>query len=351
MPLSNTIAAKIAEPNIIALRNEIGAQDLIALPRDVSPRQYFRGTKNGQKFILMLYPHADKESRAELQHFIDLGKWLNENGVKAPELYEVNISKAYALFEDLGRQSFGDIIRNDNAKSSDLYQKATDVLIKLKSANYKGDLPQYKRSKIYENRRQLLEYYVAYIKGEKTTESTICEFTAAWDEIEKSLPQCRQGFVHGDYHLENLMFVAEGKGTKQCALIDFQDALYGPLPYDLLNLLEDARVDVPQKIKKDMINKYCAKMTAKEKENFIKWYTVLAAQFHGRVLGLFIKLAAEQGRDSYLIHIPRLQKYFAKALNDPLLKPLKDFFDKEGVDFTPLNALDGQEIRNRFQNM
>ena len=115
--------------------------------------------------------------------------------------------------------------------------------------------------------------------------------------------------------------------------------------------LEDARVDVPQQIKKDMINRYCAKMNDHQKENFIKWYTVLAAQFHGRVLGLFIKLAAEQNRDSYLVHIPRLQRYFSDALNDPLLKPLKQFFDKEGVDFKPLNDLDGQEIRNRFQNL
>ncbi len=351
MPVKNSIAAKIAEPNINALRNEIGAQDLKMLPRDVSPRQYFRGKKDGRNFILMLYPEANKESRDELQHFIKLGKWLNENGMKAPELYDLNLEKAYALFEDLGTQSFGDIIRADKTKAPELYKKATDTLIALKNAKYSGELPQYNRSKIYENRRQIMDYYVAFTQEKKPDENCVDEFIAAWKDIENTLPACPQGVVHGDYHLENIIFVAQEKGIKQCALIDYQDALHGPLPYDLLNLLEDARVDVPQQIKKDMINLYCAKMNDHQKENFKKWYTVLAAQFHGRVLGLFIKLAAEQNRDSYLVHIPRLQRYFSDALNDPLLKPLKQFFGKEGVDFTSLNDLDGQEVRNRLQNL
>lgn len=351
MPVKNTIAAKIAEPNINALRREIDADELKILPRDVSPRQYFRGSKNGRNFIVMLYPDVSAQSKAELQNFIKIGRWLNENGIKAPELYEINEKKTYALFEDLGTQSFGNLIRADKTKMPDLYKRATETLILLKKSKYNGDLPQYKNSGIYAKRRQMIDYYVALLKGEEPKQQTIEDFLSAWEQIESDLPPCPQGFIHGDYHLENIIFAAQEKGLRQCALIDYQDALYGPLPYDLLNLLEDARMDVPQKIKNTMITLYCAKMSAQQKEAFMSWYTILAAQFHGRVLGLFIKLAAEQNRDSYLIHIPRLQNYMAMALNDPILQPLKEFFNKEGVDFKPLKDLDGQEIRNRFQQI
>ncbi len=315
--------------------NELG--NLEPLARDVSPREYFRG----DGFILMTYPDATPEHRAELLEFIRIGEWLSDNGIKTPDLYDLDKENCKATFEDLGKVSFGKYLQENPSSREELYILATDILKKLSTIGAPDNLPLYKDSKIHENRRQLIDYYSPVLGNNADMQGYI----DAWQEIESSLPSCPQGFIHGDYHLENLMYV---DGT--CALIDYQDALYGGLPYDLVNLLEDARVDIPKDLRAAMIDRYCEGMNASGKDIFLKWYRVLGTQFHCRVLGLFIKLAAEQGRDSYLIHIPRLQNYISGALQDPLLSPLKAYFEKQGVDFTPIKDLNGRIIREIFNS-
>lgn len=333
------------------LVRETGVDHLEALPRDVSPRHYYRGRKNGRDVIVMLYPDADEVSQKELANFIDIGASLEAQGIKTPSTYGSNQEKCYAVLEDLGTRSYGDCLRQGIMRAEDIYQAGTDVLIRLRDVTDVNGLPLYKDSGIYQKRRQLVDYYMSLKRGAHAGEQTVQSFLSVWDEIEQSLPPCPLGFVHGDYHLENLMYVGAEQGIRQCALIDYQDALHGPLPYDLVNLLEDARVDIPDDIHQAMIDRYCAGMSAEEKDVFLQWFRVLAAQFHGRVIGLFIKLAAEQDRDSYLVHIPRLQNYLKKSLNDPVLAPLKAWFDKEGLDLEAINDLDGNHIRNIFRNI
>ncbi len=312
--------------------------DLVEIPGDVSPRRYYRGKLNGENVILMQYPNANKQTHCELKNFINIAKWLKDQSVRAPVIVQHSEEKCAAIIEDLGAASFGKTI---SSNPQHLYTLATDVLIKLKNSK-PPELPDYKDTGIYTKRRQLIDYYACYQQQKRVNPD---EFLNILNNIEQSLPVCPQGFVHGDYHLENLIYTKK----QECALIDFQDAFLGPLPYDLLNLLEDARVDVPVDIRNAMINKYCADI--KDKENFMNWYHVLSAQFHGRVLGLFIMLAAEQGRDQYLKHIPRLQNYMQENLKNPILKPLKDWFDKEGVDFEKPLDLDGNRIRQTFENL
>ncbi|MDH5723786.1 MAG: phosphotransferase, partial [Alphaproteobacteria bacterium] len=174
------------------------------------------------------------------------------------------------------------------------------------------------------------------------------EFFKIWDDIESALPPCPQGFVHGDFHLENMILQENAEGYRKCALIDYQDAFLGPLSYDLVNLLEDARISVPQDLQQDILADFCGGMNDNEKENFLNWYRVMGTQFHCRVLGLFIMLAAEQGRDEYLVHIPRLQNYVLEALKHPVLSPFKDWCIKEGLDFKPVKSLNGEAIRILF---
>lgn len=339
------------DPQILAQR--FGVNELESLPRDVSPREYFRGEKDGKSFIVMRYPDANEAASQELSEFIHIGEWLNSIGIKAPILYEGDTNECIAAFEDLGNTSFGHILHTDHDKAIRLYTLAVDVLKKLASSGLpKSGLPYYKDSRIHENKRQFVEYCLAYTQKEKQSNEKLQSFLTAWDEVESALPACPQGFVHGDYHLENLMFQNHKTGIKQCALIDYQDALNGPLPYDLVNILEDARMDVPADLRHDMINHYCDGLfDGAEKEVFLKWYRVLGTQFHCRVIGLFIKLAAEQNRDAYLIHINRLANYITDGLKDPVLSPVKTWFEKEGVDFTSLKDIDGQKVRETFRNI
>ena len=147
--------------------------------------------------------------------------------------------------------------------------------------------------------------------------------------------------MHIDYHVENLMWIPAETSLKQCGILDFQAAMIGPQPYDLVNLLEDARMTVPQDIQDNILKQY--------DDNFRAWYRILGTQFHCRVIGLFIKLPIN-GKPKYLEHLPRLQNYLHKALQDPLLKPLKDFFDTLGVDFTRPHAINVDQAKSHIRD-
>lgn len=339
--------------DIDAIARETGCNKIEPLARDVSPREYFSAHKNGENCVLMVYHEANKASRDELAEFVRIDRWLSQNGINVPDILQVNEKKCYAVLEDLGRVSFGRALHEgvDGFYQDRLYTLGCDVLKHLAKAKPIENLPLYKGSRIHANRRQIIDYYAPLKLGKMPKDGLAQNYIEVWDEIEKALPPCPQGFVHGDFHLENLMVCSGEMGLRQCALIDFQDALYGPLPYDLVNLLEDARIDVPQSLQESMKIRYCEDMSKPEKEAFLMWYRVLGTQFHGRVIGLFIKLAAEQRRDKYLIHINRLQNYIKNALEDPLLAPLKQWFKKEGVDFLPLKDLNGDGIREVFKNI
>ena len=105
----------------------------------------------------------------------------------------------------------------------------------------------------------------------------------------------------------------------------------GAQPYDLLNLLEDARQTVPDDIKREMKSLYCDGMSAEEKEGFDAWYCILSMHFHCRVIGLFIKLHKERDKSEFLQHINRLQGYIKSDLQNPIMQPLVDWIEEKGI--------------------
>lgn len=316
---------------------------------DMSPRKYYRALKDGQSSILMIYPKADEEARAELRDFIKIGQWLLEQGLKAPALLAADEDLASAQFEDLGGSSFGDVFRRGEGMT-DLYTLGCDVLKHIKSCPVPSVLPDYYDSQVHYKRRQLVEYYLPLEQGRAHTEEQMNSYLTAWDDVEQSLPPCPKIFQHMDFHLENLMWMPGEEGVKRCGLIDYQHAVIGPMPYDLVNLLEDARIDVPDGLRTAMIERYCEGMSKEEKDVFLSWYRVLATQFHCRVIGLFIMQSVENARDDYLVHVPRLQNYIAGALNHPVLLPFKAWAEQEGLDFAAIKDLNGDHIRERFES-
>lgn len=335
------------------LAKHLGLCNVQALPRDVSPREYFRVNKGDQIKVLMVYHDVNAATKEEMRSFVKLSEWLVSNGLKAPQIFSYSEEYGYLLLEDLGSTSFGAAIRifNDQDHKFELYSLAGDVLHSFLNIPPPSFLPLFENSRIYANRRQLIDYYFPLERGKLSSEELVNEYYSIWDRIVASVPPCPRGFVHGDFHLENLMLCENENGIKRCGIIDFQDALNGFLPYDIVNLLEDARVDVPTEIKEAVLLRYCAEMSAEDKGVFLNWYRILGTQFHGRVLGLFIKLAAEQRRDKYLVHINRLQKYMIEGLKDPILLPLRHWFDKQGVDFSPIKDLNGDAIRTVFSEI
>ncbi|NCT41403.1 MAG: phosphotransferase [Alphaproteobacteria bacterium] len=311
--------------------------------QDSSVRRYFRlrgiGAKSDQSAILMETvpdnsPHATPGH--SVSSFIEISKWLNSIGANAPDIYEVDEQNGLLILEDFGATCFkyASLSGQDPAQ---LYTIAAQTLDHIAAQNCPLDLPQYYESHVHKRHRRVVDWYMPLARQSKNEDGLVEAYKNIWADIENSLPPCPQGFVHVDYHAENLMWIAQEQGIKRCGILDFQGAMIGPAPYDLANLLEDARTDVPLDLKESIL--------AKHDETFRAWFRVLATQFHCRVIGQFLKIAIADNNPQYLPYIPRLEKYLREALNDPLLKPLKTFFDEHGVYFDKMDAEDLQNLK------
>lgn len=324
---------------------------LSAVGEDSAFRRYFRlQTGEGRTAILM---EAVPDGSAyvtpghNMKDFIRISKYMRGLGLRAPEIFETDLQEGYLLLEDFGSTSFK-IALDNGTDRTELYALATDVLKFLREKAKAGEiaLPEYYASHVHTGRRRLVDWFMPVQKGAPNPDGLVEEYLAVWDGIEKSLPPVPQGFLHIDYHFENLMWMPERADKDRCGILDFQGAMTGPVPYDLANLLEDARVDVPQDLRRAMLDRFCAGMSPDEEQNFRNWYRVLATQFHCRVLGQFIRLAVRDGKPRYLQHLPRVAGYIAEGLKDPVLSPLKAWLDHHGVQFENLTPVDPAKVKH-----
>ena len=135
-----------------------------------------------------------------------------------------------------------------------------------------------------------------------------------------------------DYHVANLMLLPDRTGIRQAGLLDFQDAYRGPVTYDLVSLLEDARRAVPEELQKKLLARYLAAFPALDRENFETSLAILAAQRHTRVLGIFERLARHEGKLDYRrLHSPRVERRLRQALKHPMLADVKNWMDRHAV--------------------
>ncbi len=305
---------------------------------DMSSRVYYRVYKGSTTAVIMISPEGCPGH--DLSDYCRISLWLRERNTHAPEVYEVDLKNHMALIEDFGDITFKHVF-NNGGYVKNIYEKAHDVLMFLQEEDNILPLPDYFKSHIHQRHRRIIDWYVPAACTRKNEDGLIEEYNKIWDKVEADLPDPQIGFVHADYHLENIMMLPSGFGTFdessfKAGILDFQGALSGPVAYDVANLLEDARTTVPDEIKKEILKEYDS--------DFMIWYNVLKTQFHCRVIGQFIKLAAKDGNAKYMQHIPRLQDYLQKDMECEILKPLAQFFDDLGVDFTEANALNTENI-------
>jgi aminoglycoside/choline kinase family phosphotransferase len=321
---------------------------LIPIGEDCAFRRYYRVTGSAPPVVLMETIPDDNEIATpghNMRDFVKIGLYLHECGVRVPEIYEYDFESGYILLEDFGDQSFKKAALGSVTREQ-AYELAIDVLFTINNKTEPEALllPDYYSSHVHEGRRRVVDWYMPCVRLQANSDEVLPAYLACWEEIEASLPPCPQGFLHIDYHFENLMWLPQAQGNERCGVLDFQGAMAGPLPYDLANLLEDARVDVPARIRAEMISRYCQNMSAAEKDVFMRWYRVLATQFHCRVIGQFIRLALRDGKERYLAHLPRVAGYIREGLKDPVLSPLKSFFDSYKITFTEMLDLEAPQI-------
>ena len=179
----------------------------------------------------------------------------------------------------------------------------------------------------------LIDWFWPALHGREMPAELAEEFKALWRPLLADAAKSDLGWVLRDYHSPNLIWLPEREGVKKVGILDFQDALLGPLAYDVVSLLQDARLDVPEALERELLARYCSARGAQNKDfsgdRFVSLYATLGAQRNSKILGIFARLAKRDGKRGYLAHIPRVARYLERDLAHPALAALRRFYARE----------------------
>jgi len=322
-----------------------GDSILHPLAEDWAARRYIRLARADGRRAVLMEAVPDSMGAATPGHrlgdFIRIGGVLEEKGFRVPAIFEQDAEQGYLILEDFGDETLLIALQNgmDEGRA---YAIALDPLIAFRDCFPSNtlSLPLYRDSHIHKARRRVVDWYLPLVLGRKNPDGLAEDYLSVWDKIESELEACPQGFLHGDYHVRNLMHLSDGR----CGILDFQGAMWGPVLYDLSNLLEDARIDMGRATRAALFDRYAGGLQM-EPDAARSWYRVLATQFHCRLAGQVMRMALLQNKAEPLSNLARIQGYLRFGLSQPVLKPLKDWFAAQGLTFKETIAPDAEQAR------
>lgn len=270
---------------------------------DASFRRYFRVSNTQTTFIVMDAPPEHEDCRP----FVQVAALLRAAGVHAPEVLAQDLQRGFLLLSDLGRQSYLDVL--DPANADDLFDEALAALIRWQCASRPGVLPVYDRAVLRRELQLFPEWYVQRHCRVTLSAPERAVLEAAFRLLEDSALAQAQVYVHRDYMPRNLMVCEPNPGV-----LDFQDALYGPLTYDVATLFQDAFIswDV-ERIQAWRWHYWqqarAADLPVPEFGEFERACDWMGMQRHLKVLGIFARLWYRDRKPGYLKDTPRFLNY------------------------------------------
>jgi len=295
------------------------------LAADASFRRYDRLHDGSRSAVLMLAP----PEREKPQAFVDIAGHLAALGLGAPGVLAAAPDLGLVLLEDLGDSTFTRALAA-GADEADLYRLATDVLVHLHErwpAGPVAGLAPYDEAVLLGEAALFLDWGVPAFLGRSATADERDGFLAAWSAVLPLAARLQPTLVLRDFHVDNLMVLAGREGVAACGLLDFQDALLGPPAYDLVSLLRDARRDVDPAVAEACRERYLAGRPGVDRAAFERAYWILGAQRTTKILGIFVRLWRRDGKPRYLTHLPRLWRLLDVELAQPVLAPVRAWFD------------------------
>lgn len=289
------------------------------LPGDASFRRYFRLARASGESAMLMHAPPPHEDPAP---FLHVAHWLNDNGIRAPAILAEDAAAGWVLTEDFGNDRMRDWLDLNPGEERAAYEAAVDALAALHRLP-PGPFAPYDMA-VYQREAALLPEWWCPAQG-LTVDAA--GYTAAWDAVlAPVLSRQTPGVtVLRDYHAENIMLLG-GKATAPQGLIDFQDALVGHPAYDLVSLLQDARRDVDVHLETAMLLHYSQAIGGAD-DDFLADYATLGAQRNAKIVGIFTRLNARDGKPRYLTMIPRVWAALERDLAHPALEPVAAWFD------------------------
>lgn len=297
---------------------------LTAASADASFRQYFRAhLADGSTLIVMDAPPPHEDCRP----FVKVAALFAEAGLNVPAILAQDLEQGFLLLSDLGTQTFLDVLDEDNADV--LFRDATDALVTWQLASKPGVLPPYDEALLRRELSLFPDWYVAQhlkIELDEKQRNTLDNVFSIIVRHNLAQPSV---YVHRDYMPRNLMVSTPSPG-----ILDFQDAVYGPISYDVASLFKDAFISWEEERVLDGAIRYWEKArkaglpVPPDFGDFYRDFEWMGLQRHLKVLGIFARINYRDGKPKYLADTPRFMNYVRQVcVRYGELKPLLRLLD------------------------
>ena len=317
---------------------------------DASTRAYERLIKpDGARAILMISPprpdgppvrygkpySAIAKLAENIRPFVAIDSALRAEGLSAPEIYAADLTGGFAVLEDLGPEGVVD----ESGPIRERYAEAAAALAEI-HARPRADtvamddgsiyrIPPYDLDALLIEIELLVDWYAPHIAGAQLSSGQRATFVNLWRQIAVEIVNGPSTWTLRDYHSPNLIWLAERAGVKRVGVIDFQDCVMGHPAYDVVSLLQDARVTVPDELELRLLGHYAQLRRSGAADfdmaAFARAYAILGAQRATKILGIFARLDKRDRKPQYLAHLPRVTRYLRKNLAHPALAALREW--------------------------
>jgi len=288
------------------LTGQFGADSFALAPasEDASFRRYFRVTAGGQTWIAMDAPPEHEDCRA----FVRIAALMRTAGLNTPEVLAQDIERGFLLLGDLGTTTYLSALNDSNC--DDLFRDAVDALLKLQRASRPGVLPPYDEALLRREVNLFPEWYIARHLGVELNSPMKLALAETVNMLVKNNLAQPAVYVHRDFMPRNLMVTEPNPGV-----IDFQDAVFGPITYDVVSLFRDAFVSWDEERVLDWTVRYWEKAKRADLPvdtdfgAFYRDFEWMGLQRHLKVLGIFARIRYRDGKPGYLDDTPRFVRY------------------------------------------
>jgi N-acetylmuramate 1-kinase len=310
---------------------EVPQGQLSPASADASFRRYFRWNGGGRSLIIMDAPPEHEDSRP----FVRVAGLLADAGVRVPVIHQADLEQGYLLLEDLGSSTFLQGIQAgiEDAELERLFEGAITTLVRWQACSRPGELPDYDESVLRRELTLFPDWFVARHLQRTFTAEESRDWDALCELLLTSILAESRVFVHRDYMPRNLMIGPDAPGV-----LDFQDALYGPVSYDAACLFADAFFSWPEVRRQQWLRRYWDQASRAgvpvpaDVEVFLDQARLMAVQRHLKVLGIFARIRYRDGKPHYLEDAPRFVGYLrAACAADVRLAPLERLLDSLGL--------------------
>jgi hypothetical protein len=291
----------------------------------------------------------DGKRYAEIAHsaediipFIALDLFLGERGFRVPAIYAEDQDSGLALIEHLGDDR---VLDGEGRPIAARWEAAIDCLVALHGQDIPSrvpvpgggdhEIPHFDPGAMMVEVELFVDWYFPFRHGHPASPDDRVSFQAGWNAMIDHLASADSGFVLRDFHSPNILWQTQAAGIRKIGLIDFQDAMIGPVAYDVASLVQDARSTIEPDFAEHLVARYEAGRGAADhnfnQTGFRQALAIMQAQRATKILGIFVRLRERDGKPGYMRHLPRIETYLRRALKHPVLHPLHECYTKAGI--------------------